>query len=270
MATMPACNVLLCAGPHPQKMPACHLSRQSDSALFCAVDEERGRHLWYYFATSQRSPARDPVVLWLNGGPGCSSLDGFVYEHGPFRFAFSDDGSDELQVMRSAAARDAGPRASVILLCALTDARGHRMLQRCSVRHCRTYAVVPTAISVSPSCIGRTPDIFWPRIEHASTPLRKSDCRHELAVVVLCLLGAQASLNEHAWSKVASVIYLDSPAGVGLSYSETRSDYKTNDTHTVADADVFLRRFFDRYPEFLRNQLYIAGETVSKSGRAVP
>ena len=71
--------------------------------------------------------------------------------------------------------------------------------------------------------------------------------------------SAQASLNEFAWSKVANVIYLDSPAGVGLSYSETRSDYKTNDTHTAADADVFLRRFFERYPAFLHNELYIAG-----------
>ena len=40
------------------------------------------------------------------------------------------------------------------------------------------------------------------------------------------------------------MIYLDSPAGVGLSYSDTRSDYVTNDTATAADANVFLRRFF--------------------------
>ncbi|CAI9090871.1 OLC1v1025742C1 [Oldenlandia corymbosa var. corymbosa] len=44
------------------------------------------KNLFYYFVESERNPGKDPVVLWLNGGPGCSSFDGFVYEHGPFNF----------------------------------------------------------------------------------------------------------------------------------------------------------------------------------------
>lgn len=41
------------------------------------------KKLHYWFVESQGNPATDPVVLWLNGGPGCSSMEGFFAEHGP-------------------------------------------------------------------------------------------------------------------------------------------------------------------------------------------
>ena len=46
------------------------------------MNDTNGRELFYYFVESEGNPATDPVVLWLNGGPGCSSFDGFIYEHG--------------------------------------------------------------------------------------------------------------------------------------------------------------------------------------------
>jgi carboxypeptidase C (cathepsin A) len=40
--------------------------------------------LHYMFVTSQNDPTTDPLLIWFNGGPGCSSMLGFMQEHGPF------------------------------------------------------------------------------------------------------------------------------------------------------------------------------------------
>ncbi|OIV89039.1 hypothetical protein TanjilG_31657 [Lupinus angustifolius] len=55
-------------------------------AGYVTVEKSHEKNLYYYFVASEGNPSKDPVVLWLNGGPGCSSFDGFVYEHGPFNF----------------------------------------------------------------------------------------------------------------------------------------------------------------------------------------
>mmetsp|Transcript_17479 Transcript_17479/g.29987 ORF Transcript_17479/g.29987 Transcript_17479/m.29987 type:complete len:529 (+) Transcript_17479:45-1631(+) len=137
-----------------------------------------GKRLFYLFAEAQSNPSTAPVVLWMNGGPGCSSMDGFVYEHGPFNYKLVTEGG-------------AGRRKG------------------------------------SP-------------------------------------LGVELTDNPSSWNTVANVLYLDSPAGVGLSYStDGDADYVTDDFITRDDAEEFLRKWFDTHPAFQRQPFYVSGESYA-------
>ncbi|CAG2108325.1 unnamed protein product [Medioppia subpectinata] len=54
------------------------------------LNASKGRHHFYWFTESESDPQNAPVVLWLSGGPGCSSICGAFIENGPFRA--NDDG----------------------------------------------------------------------------------------------------------------------------------------------------------------------------------
>ncbi|KAG6427925.1 hypothetical protein SASPL_112172 [Salvia splendens] len=65
------------------------------------------------------------------------------------------------------------------------------------------------------------------------------------------------------------MLYLESPAGVGFSYSANQSFYQSvNDDMTARDNLVFLENWFKRFPEFNHRGFYISGE--SYGGHYVP
>lgn len=51
--------------------------------------------LFFWHVASQFQVSKPRTILWLNGGPGCSSMDGALMEIGPFRF--SEDGSQLIE-----------------------------------------------------------------------------------------------------------------------------------------------------------------------------
>ncbi|KAH9692629.1 Carboxypeptidase [Citrus sinensis] len=67
----------------------------------------------------------------------------------------------------------------------------------------------------------------------------------------------------------ANIIFLESPAGVGFSYSNITSDYKVNgDIRTARDSYTFLVSWLARFPEYKTRDFFIAGE--SYAGHYIP
>lgn len=134
------------------------------------VDVKAGRSLFYYLAEADGDAHKKPLTLWLNGGPGCSSVGGGAFtELGPFY-----------------------PRG---------DGRGLR-------------------------------------------------------------------INKMSWNKVSNLLFVESPAGVGWSYSNTTSDYNRDDESTANDMYIFLLRWYDKFPEFRSRDLFLTGE--SYAGHYIP
>ncbi|KAJ7314346.1 serine carboxypeptidase [Mycena albidolilacea] len=57
------------------------------------LDIAEDKHLFFWFFESRSSPASDPLVLWLNGGAGCSSMTGLLFELGPCNINKTEGGT---------------------------------------------------------------------------------------------------------------------------------------------------------------------------------
>lgn len=138
---------------------------------YVAVNEDPGRALFYWFFEAAEEPDSKPLVLWLNGGPGCSSIAyGVAEELGPFHV---------------------------------------------------------------------TPD------------------------------GKDLYLNQYSWNQEANILFLDSPVGVGFSYSNDSKDILSNgDASTAKDSLEFLKKWFEQFPQYKGREFYLSGE--SYAGHYVP
>mmetsp|Transcript_57008 Transcript_57008/g.116668 ORF Transcript_57008/g.116668 Transcript_57008/m.116668 type:complete len:457 (-) Transcript_57008:10-1380(-) len=67
----------------------CDATVKSQSGYY-HVDTGVDKNYFYWMFESRDTPSTDPLIMWLNGGPGCSSQLGLLTENGPC--TISEDG----------------------------------------------------------------------------------------------------------------------------------------------------------------------------------
>uniref|UniRef100_A0ACD5WBC8 Uncharacterized protein n=1 Tax=Avena sativa TaxID=4498 RepID=A0ACD5WBC8_AVESA len=74
--------------------------------------------------------------------------------------------------------------------------------------------------------------------------------------------------NPYSWSKIASIIFLDSPVGAGFSYARDPKGYNVGDISSSLQVVTFLNKWFSDHPSYISNPFYIGGS--SYAGMVVP
>lgn len=75
--------------------------------------------------------------------------------------------------------------------------------------------------------------------------------------------------NPYSWNLESNMLYVESPIGVGFSYSNTSEDYiGWNDTRTAKENLRFIVEWLEEFPQYKDSDLYLTGE--SYAGHYVP
>ncbi len=74
--------------------------------------------------------------------------------------------------------------------------------------------------------------------------------------------------NIWTWTKFANIVFMEQPAGVGFSTSKYKNGYLSSDKLSTIDNLNFILNFFDKYPQFKKNNMYLTSE--SYGGHYIP
>ncbi|VAI82870.1 unnamed protein product [Triticum turgidum subsp. durum] len=78
----------------------------------------------------------------------------------------------------------------------------------------------------------------------------------------------QLVYNPLSWTKMASIVFLDSPVCSGFSYARDPEGCDVGDYSSSLQVQRFLIKWFTDHPQYLSNPFYIGGD--SYAGKVVP
>ena len=74
-----------CEAGEVTKLPGYGTVKEKQLSGYLPVTDKNDAFIYFWFFESQGNPDKDPIVLWLNGGPGSSSFIGLFAENGPYK-----------------------------------------------------------------------------------------------------------------------------------------------------------------------------------------
>ncbi|XBH60037.1 serine carboxypeptidase-like 11 isoform X3 [Aegilops tauschii subsp. strangulata] len=74
--------------------------------------------------------------------------------------------------------------------------------------------------------------------------------------------------HPYSWTKVASILFVDSPVGAGFSFSRNPTGYHVGEVSSSLQLKKFLTKWSTEHPYYIANHFYIGGD--SAGGKIVP
>ena len=68
-------------------------------------------------------------------------------------------------------------------------------------------------------------------------------------------------MNDWRWNKIANMVFLEQPVGVGFSYSDNSDDYKIGDSQAAKDNLQTILQFLIKFPQYSKVPLFITSES---------
>ena len=74
-------------------------------------------------------------------------------------------------------------------------------------------------------------------------------------------VNGNLQMNDWRWNKIANMVFLEQPVGVGFSYSDNSDDYKIGDDQAAKDNLQTILAFLIKFPQFIKSPLFITSES---------